>query len=67
MAAQRPLLRLGPLSGRVYLVTRYRELGGGAIDAIKKVDVTNEVGALLEELDARGLELRPKEVAPHGS
>lgn len=58
--AQKPLLRLGPFSRRVYLVTRYRELPSGNIEAIVKQDVTNEVGAVLAELEAAGLELTPK-------
>lgn len=57
---QPPLLRLGPLSNRVYLITRYRKLGDGMIEAIgEKVDVTDQVGRVLEELDALGLELTP--------
>lgn len=60
MAKQPPLLRLGPLSNRVYLITRYRTLEGGVIEALgAKVDVTDQVGRVLEELDARGLELTP--------
>lgn len=63
-AKQPPLLRVGPLTHRVYLVTRYRELPNGIIEAIgPKVDVTNQVGAVLEELDRLGLELRPSAVS----
>jgi hypothetical protein len=57
--AQEPLLRLGPLSHRIYLVTRYRELESGSIEAIAKQDVTDQVGAVLAELAAAGLELCP--------
>lgn len=54
------LLTLGPLTHRIYAVTRYRDLGNGNIDAQTKHDVTDQFGAVLDELDRLGLELRPK-------
>lgn len=55
----KPLLYVGPLSGRVYLATRYTQRRDGTISVTTKYDVTSQVGAVLDELDKRGLELRP--------
>ena len=49
MSGQRPIVRLSPLSGRVYVVTRYRARPGGGIVADVKHDVTGDV----KELRAR--------------
>lgn len=43
---QPPRLFRGPLSGRVYVVTRYRDLGNGMFEAHEKHDVTDEFLAL---------------------
>jgi hypothetical protein len=46
-----PLLTIGPLTGRIYIVTRYTDKGNGVIDAHEKFDVTGqfmEVKAIAE-------------------
>jgi hypothetical protein len=32
---------LGPLTGRIYVATRYRDLGDGRWEALEKFDVTS--------------------------
>lgn len=39
----------GGLSGRVYVVTRYRDLGDGNYEALEKYDVTEEFEAMIVE------------------
>jgi hypothetical protein len=39
----------GGLSNRVYVVTRYRDLGNGMIEALEKFDVTEEFEILVVE------------------
>jgi hypothetical protein len=48
---QPPLLLRGGLSGRIYVVTRYKVLDAekGRIEAITKHDVTDQYEALLRE------------------
>lgn len=46
MADGNPLLVRGPLSGRIYVVTAYKDLDNGNIEAIKKYDVTEQFIAL---------------------
>ena len=46
--AQQPRLMRGGLSGRIYVVTRYRDLGGGAVEALEKYDVTEDYNAIVE-------------------
>jgi hypothetical protein len=50
-AKQPPLLLRGGLSGRVYVVTRYKVLDPerGRIEAITKYDVTDQFNALVAE------------------
>jgi hypothetical protein len=50
---QPPILNVGPLSGKVYIVTRYRVLDAekGHYEALEKYDVTEEFEAIAE---ARG-------------
>jgi hypothetical protein len=45
---QKPLLRRGGLTNRVYLVTRYKD-HGGYIEALTKVDITEQYDALRAE------------------
>jgi hypothetical protein len=54
------LITVGPLTGRIFAVTRYTMNADGSLIAHEKQDVTDQVGAALEELNLRGLELRPK-------
>ncbi len=46
---QQPRLMRGGLSGRVFVVTRYKDLGGGTIEALEKFDVTEDFNALLPQ------------------
>lgn len=46
---QQPRLMRGGLSGRIYVVTRYRDLGDGFFESLQKYDVTEDFEALLEE------------------
>lgn len=43
---QKPRLLWSELTGRVYIVTKYREHGGRLIEASEKFDVTDEFNAL---------------------
>lgn len=56
------LITVGPLSNRIFAVTRYSKDADGMITAHEKQDVTDQVGAALEELDRRGLQLMPSDV-----
>lgn len=49
---QQPHLMRGGLSGRVYVVTRYRDLGNGTIEALEKFDVHDDFLAMIEEIKA---------------
>jgi hypothetical protein len=40
---------LGPLTGRIYIATRYRDLGEGRFEALEKFDVTSQFMAVKEE------------------
>lgn len=44
---QRPRLLRSELSGRVYIVTKYRDHEGSLIEATEKFDVTDEFEALV--------------------
>lgn len=46
---QKPMLMLGPLTGRIYIATRWKDLGGGTFEAIEKFDVTSQFIAVKEE------------------
>lgn len=39
---QQPRLMRGGLSGRVFVVTRYKDLGAGLIESLEKFDVTED-------------------------
>jgi hypothetical protein len=41
-----PILTEGGITSRVYVVTRWRDLGGGLIEAVEKHDVTDQFEAL---------------------
>jgi hypothetical protein len=45
---QTPILNVGPLSGKVYIVTRYRVLDAekGHYEALEKFDVTEQFDAI---------------------
>lgn len=45
-----PLLRLGPLSNRVYVITRWREDAKGGIVALCKHDVTADFIAIAADM-----------------
>jgi hypothetical protein len=44
----KPRLTIGPLSGRIYVVTKYRVLENGVIEAQTKYDVTSDFMAVKE-------------------
>lgn len=46
---QEPMLMESPLTGRVFVVTRYRRLDGGLFEAREKFDVTGQFDALAEQ------------------
>lgn len=48
-----PRLVLGPLTGRIYIATRYTEREGGIIESSEKYDVTNEFLSLYEEATSK--------------
>lgn len=60
-----PMIFVGALSNRIYCATRYTKNNDGRFTAHEKFDVTDQVGAALEELDRRGLELRPRSGEVH--
>ena len=49
MSDKPPLLMLSSLTNRVYIVTAYKDLGEGRIEARTKFDVTDQFEALLPE------------------
>jgi hypothetical protein len=53
----KPLLYVGPLSHRVYLATRYSTGPDNRVTVQTKYDVTDQVGAVVAELDRLGLQL----------
>lgn len=46
-AKQHPRLLCSGLTGRVYVVTRYKELGDGRFESLEKFDVTDDFQALV--------------------
>lgn len=42
MPKQEPRIMLGPLTGRIYVATRYKDLGDGKWEALEKYDVTSD-------------------------
>lgn len=42
MDKQPPRLMQGGLSGRIYVVTKYRELGNDSVEALEKFDITDD-------------------------
>jgi hypothetical protein len=49
------ILRQHPMTGRVYCITRWRDLDEQSIVALERVDVTRELAELLAVLDERRL------------
>lgn len=56
MAEQPPILNVGPVSGRVYIVTRYRVLDAerGRYEALEKFDVTKQFEAVVKLRESSG-------------
>lgn len=54
------LITVGPLSKRIFAVTRYTMGADGSVIAHEKQDVTDQVGAALQQLDEMGLKIVPK-------
>jgi hypothetical protein len=60
VAAKEPILYVGPLTHRVYLTHHYKTLDNGVVEVTgRKYDVTSQVGRVVAELDALGLQLTP--------
>lgn len=51
MAKQQPRLMRGGLSGRVFVVTRYKDLGDGLIESLEKFDVTEDFSQVCYEIN----------------
>ena len=49
MSKQEPMLMESPLTGRVFVVTSYKDNGNGTFTARQKYDVTEQFNALLEK------------------
>lgn len=43
------LINRGPLSGRWYAVTRYKDLGDGNIEAQEKHDITEQITGIINQ------------------
>lgn len=56
MPKQKPRLLVSPLTNTVWCVTRYREIGGGIIEALEKYDVTEDFLAILPQPQRAGTE-----------
>jgi hypothetical protein len=59
----KPRLVIGPLTGRIYVTTRYRELPNGVIEAQTKYDVTSDFMAV-KEIAERDFNYTPVEKSP---
>ena len=46
---QEPLLMLSPLTGHVYVVTKYERIEGGTFVAYEKFDVTEQFDKIAEQ------------------
>ena len=53
MAKQEPILSLGPFTGRIYIVTRYRLLDSGIMESLTKYDVTDQFMNIYAEATAK--------------
>lgn len=63
MPKQRPRLMCSGLASRVYVVTRYKELGDGLIEAIEKFDVTDDFVAALPPKGTIAMSYAPARLA----
>lgn len=50
MSKQQPRLLKGGFTGRIYVVTRYKDLGRGLVEALEKYDITEEFMALATQV-----------------
>ena len=55
-----PILTYSEITGHVYIVTKYRRLGGGVIDAREKFDVTDWVESYAKKRNAQTVEENTK-------
>ena len=58
-----PKLVLGPLTGRIYIATRYTERANGVIESHEKYDVTNDFMNLHAEATSK-FNYTPKKETP---
>lgn len=54
MPSQPPRLLQGGLSGRIYIVTKYRQLPNGTVEATEKFDITDDFFRLCVSLGKDG-------------
>ena len=54
----KPILARSEITGAVYIVTKYKILDDGVVDAIEKCDVTDQFDAMTESLRAENAKLR---------
>lgn len=55
-----PILTYSEITGRVYIVTKYRRLDGGVIDVREKFDVTDWVESYAKKCNAQTVEENAK-------
>lgn len=55
-----PILTYSEITGRVYIVTKYRRLDGGVIDAREKFDITDWVESYAKKRNAQTVEENAK-------
>ena len=48
--AQTPRLMCSPITGNVYIVTKYKDLGDGNYEAIDKVNVSTEFDKIVSSI-----------------
>ena len=48
MAKQKPFLRISEITGSVYIVTKYKDLGGGRFQAQEQFDITDNFRYVLK-------------------
>lgn len=62
----KPILTCSEITDAVYIVTKYKILEDGVVDAIEKCDVTDQFDAMTESLRAENAKLRELARRAHG-
>jgi hypothetical protein len=61
-----PMLTRSPMSGRIYIATKYKKMRDGAVVAYEKHDTTDAFGLLMAEVvDALGIPIEVKDQVLH--